>query len=812
MICAKVRLAEVHFAEPPLGGYTYRLGAAVVEPGSRVRVPFGRQMRVGFVTRLDDGADEPGLKDVSEVVDATPLLPPDLLELTKWLADYYLCDWGEAIAAAVPAGLKPRGRPRYRLTDAARAEPWIEGEAGPTADLWRALAAQPLTQLQIRRRFPQGEVCLGRFRRRGWVEAVEAETPHLSESKEILYRWTGAIGFDEAQLSLPKTAARQRRVIEMFRDNDGELGRREISSIATGMGIALRGLVKKGWVEARSVRRSYLSAVQEGLAETAAAAPELSPRQQMAIAEVRNALRAGGYRAFLLYGVTGSGKSLVYLDAVRAALDTGRGAIVLVPEISLTPQLAGRLRRCFGDRVAISHSGMSARERQQIWHLARSGSVSVVVGPRSAVFVPVQRLGLIVVDEEHDDSYKQDAPPPRYHARAAALFRASRAGAVILLGSATPDVVTYQHTRAGRIRLLELPERHQGAGLPAVWVVKWGAQAAGSVFSPQLRSRLEARLERGEQSILLVNRRGFATYVRCPECGSVAKCPNCDITLRYHRVGIKLECHYCGFSQRALDSCPECLGARLRYGGIGTQRVERELELLYPAARVARMDLDTTRGAGSAQDILQGLADRQFDVLLGTQMVAKGHDFPGVTLVGVLGADGELMQPDFRSLERTFRLLVQASGRTGRAGSGEVVIQCLNPSHPALRWVQSSDYRSLFDAEVRFRQPLRYPPFGRLVAITVRGEDVEAVVAASASCRELLAGGLKGYSLLGPAAPAIERLDRLHRRRLLVKLPATGGAAVQAAKEAIRTMAAEIGKRFGPKELQVMVDVDPSEL
>jgi len=808
-----LQLVEVCFTDHPFGPFTYRVpGSLPLEgPGCRVRVPFGKRIRVGLAVTVAPGEDQPNYRDLISAVDGVPVLTQDLLDLTKWLSDYYVCSWGEAIAAAMPARLKPRSKPAYRLSEAAQAEPWLADEEGPSADLWRRLKAAPLTADQIRKRFPRGEEMFEQFRRRGWVEAVEVIARPVKPQSETVYRWCNSLPPADVTASLSKAASRQARIVALFENMAGPISGSTIRKSDAGSGPILKALVGKGWIEASQVPISHLGSAQAVLEETAESAATLTATQEQAIERIKAVLDKGEYHSFLLHGVTGSGKSLVYLEAVQAALDMGKSALVLTPEISLSPQLAGRLRRRFGDQVVISHSGLTPSERQEIWRRARSGQARVVVGARSAVFSPLVNLGLIVLDEEHDDSYKQEAPNPRYHVRAAAQFRASRSKAVVLLGSATPDVTTYHLAEKGRMELLQLPERHQGAPMPAVWVAKWGGFKEGALFSPQLRSRIEKRLERGEQTVLLINRRAFATIVMCSDCGEVATCPNCDISLRYHRVGLKLECHYCGYSQRVVDDCPKCRGRRLKYNGIGTQRVERELEIFFPTARVARMDLDTTRKTGSLQAILSGLAKREFDILLGTQMVAKGHDFPGVTLVGVLNADAELRQADFRAQERTFRLLVQASGRTGRAGVGEVVIQCIDPTHQLLRWVQSADYKALYKSEIAAREALGYPPFGRLIALTLKGPVQDGVAAAASAVKEKLLKSISQERLLGPVTPPAERLEGMYRQRFLIKLPSTGIAVSTATKQALRETVEEILKAFSKQNVQAMIDVDPVE-
>ncbi|MBM3325646.1 MAG: primosomal protein N' [Calditrichaeota bacterium] len=810
-----VRLAEVVFFDTPFGPFTYRvpLDLELESPGSRVKAPFRNRSRIGFVVDLKHGEDKPHYKAISSIIDPKPLLAFDLLELTRWMAEYYLCEWGETLAAAIPVGLKAYGRLKYRLSSVGREVAWMEQESGCAADLWRALYRLPMTLLQIKRHFKDYSDLLDGFRRRGWLETYIEEGKSDGIKYDLIWRWTNALTYAEARIKLPKRAAKLISALDLIQEMGGSALQSDLSRRQKQIGIPLRSLKVKGWLDSERIPVDRFSLSQTGLEETANdLTPVLSPAQQTVVSAVTDSLKAGIFRTHLLYGVTGSGKSLVYLEIVAKMLEMGRDVLVLVPEIALTPQLAGRLRRRFGLHIGITHSGLSNGERRDIWSAVSHGRIKVVVGPRSALFAPLKNLGLIVIDEEHDDSYKQDEPAPRYSGRDAAIKRAQICNATVLLGSATPDVVSFHNASTGRYRLLELPERHQGVHLPSVWVVKWCGQQEGSIFSPHLQTRLNKRLAAGEQTILLLNRRGFATCIRCPDCGEVAKCPNCDIILRYHRVGERLECHYCGWTQRAIDLCPLCGGQRVRYSGVGTQRVERELNIRFPQARLARMDLDTTRVGGSQQKILSGLAQRQFDILLGTQMVAKGHDFPNVTLVGVLAADLEWLEPDFRAVERAFRLLVQAAGRTGRAGAGEVIVQSLNPSHPMLRWVQAHNYEALYKYEIDSRQPLSYPPFGRLITVWLKSRDRGVVQDVAAAMRAKIDAALTNCLTLGPAAPIIERLQGQFRRRILLKLPPRLDAQARENKVRLKFIAQEIRENYSKTDIKVAIDVDPMEV
>ncbi len=808
----EINLAEVHFADQPTGGYTYKIpdGMTGFEAGIRVRVPFSSRRRIGIITRIFTGSDSSQLRDVLEPVDHFPLIPQDILELTRWIADYYMCDWGEAITAAIPAGLKPTGKAKYKLSENGGGEPFIRDEIGPAADLWRGLKKAPLTRGQIQRRFSQGLNLLDRFIRRGWIELVEVEPKRSTPTMIVQWRWTGLMDYEQAIEDLPTNAHKLKKAVRILAEAGGSITQKELGKIQHGLAPMMRNLVKKGWVSQLQVPVTELSQAQAGLEETATGKPVLTPQQAEIVSQVRKSVKSGQYQSFLLHGITGSGKTLVYLDIIAEALALGKGVIVMVPEISLTPQLTGRIRRRFGDDVVVTHSGLSAVERRNVWRMVQQDEVKIVVGPRSVVFAPVQDLGLIVIDEEHDDSYKQSEPAPRYHGRNVALYRAFSSGATVLMGSATPDICSYKNALDGRYRLVELKERYGGGDLPGIWVVTWGSGAKSNCLSPKLEKKLQERLERGEQAILLVNRRGFSTIIRCPDCGEVATCPNCDITLRYHRVGQKLVCHYCGYEQRAVDTCPKCHGHRLNYGGLGTQRLQRELELHFPDARVERMDIDTTHDRGAHQEILSRFARHDFDILIGTQMVAKGHDFPRVTLVGILSADPEWLRPDFRTVEKAYRLLTQASGRTGRAGAGEVVIQAWDPSFPMLRWVQEHNYRKLYDAEIATRKELRYPPFSDLISVLVRGTERDKVNKAAFSLKDKLSAKTSACKILGPAPPSIERIENLYRRILLLKLPRRKLTVAKGVKKILQDAIQEIERSY--KDVKIIVNVDPIEI
>jgi len=558
-------------------------------------------------------------------------------------------------------------------------------------------------------------------------------------------------------------------------------------------------------------REAARDPLEDGPALGAPSVEPLPPTegQAAALAAIETAAAAGGFAPFLLHGITGSGKTEVYLQAIARALERGQGAVVLVPEIALTPQLAARFRARFGALVAVLHSGLGEAERYEQWRLLRTGEARIALGARSAVFAPIAQLGIVVVDEEHDSSFKQEEGV-RYHARDVALVRAQKAGAVCVLGSATPSLESYANAQAGRYALLELHARPTARPLPEVQVVdlrQWRADAESFLTAP-LQTALETTLAAGDQAILFLNRRGFSTFVNCVGCGHAFRCPQCSVSLTYHRAGERLRCHYCGHSEHVPIECLKChgTGTIVRHG-LGTEKVEQALIERFPHARIGRLDRDTAAGKGLA-DVLGRVARREIDILVGTQMVTKGHDFPGVTLVGVLCADGGLAFPDFRAGERTFQLLTQVAGRAGRGDRpGRVIVQTWSPTHAAVRCAQTHDYKAFFAEEKIAREELDYPPRGRLVALRIDGPsevDVRAVAdALGARAREL--GREERFArvtVMGPAEAPLVRLKGRTRWHLWVR-----SVDRTALRAFVRRVTAE-RERFAAS-VRVTVDVDP---
>jgi len=536
--------------------------------------------------------------------------------------------------------------------------------------------------------------------------------------------------------------------------------------------------------------------------------PDLMPEQAEAVRSISGTAAAGTFEVFLLHGVTGSGKTEVYLHCIAALAGTGKGAIVLVPEIALTPQLLGRFRRRFGGRVAVLHSGLTDRERADEYRRISGGLVDVAIGARSAVFAPFPKLGLVVVDEEHENSYKQD-DGLRYHARDVAVVRAKFQDAVCVLGSATPSLESYYNAKAGKYRYVRIANRVDHRPMPGVSIIDVRTQPRESVYAPALIAAVQQRLEKKEQSLLLLNRRGFSSVLICGDCGKAIQCPSCSVSLTFHKSERKLKCHYCDFHRLPPDRCPVCSGVNVKPLGTGTQKVEEEVAALFPNARIARMDSDNTRGR-DAHDRLLGRVDRgEVDILLGTQMIAKGHDFPAVTLVGAVDADVGLNLPDFRSAEKTFQLITQAAGRAGRGdAAGEVIIQTMNPGHYSLRHSMTHDYDGFYGEEIAYRTELGYPPVRRVVKIEVKSSQEKTAADAAKVAKDRVRFLLKGKetTLLGPAPSPVARVRGKYRFQMLL---------LSSKRETLRMLAIEARKAVEDKygrTVQVIVDVDPLNL
>ena len=808
-------VVEVAVPVPLHQTFDYRLPEALrplALVGARVLVPFGNRAATGFIVGLRDAPslDAPALKDVLELLDDTPAIGEELLALCRFVSDYYLAPLGEVLRAAVPAGIERGIDKRVTLTDEGRLRVGLM--KGADAKLLDALVLGPQRWRDVVR---FGAARLEDLARAGLLEiAGENLAPRVKGKKEPWARLVRAPTDEEA--ATLKRAPKQRALLEALRGGEA----RCVSSLREAHGEvadALARLVERGLVvvEQRDVLRDPFSAPP-----IPHPPPPLTVEQARALTPVLLAIDGARFAPFLLHGVTGSGKTEVYLRAIEHALAAGRTALVLVPEISLTPQLAERFRGRFGDDVAVLHSGLTDSERYDQWRRLRGelGSpVRIAVGARSAIFAPLRNVGVIVVDEEHDSSFKQDETP-RYHGRDLALVRGQRAGAVVLLGSATPSLESLHNVRRGKLTELVLSERVHARPMPTMQVVDLStAELVGSrsaMLSRELADALTETVAAGEQAILFLNRRGYSSFVQCRDCGKTYECRHCSVSLTHHQRAGRLLCHYCGYSESVPQRCATCGGDRVGLLGVGTERIEDALRGLLPEARLSRLDRDTVTSRGRLEAILGAFARREVDVLIGTQMVAKGHDFPGVTLVGVMYADQGLHFPDFRASERTFQLLCQVSGRAGRGNRpGRVLVQTYSAGHLALEAALCGEYERFYEYELGLREELAYPPSGRLVAIRCEGANA----ALTRSTADAIGRRARDFaetpayagqlSVLGPAEAPLARLHGKVRYQMLLR---------SRRSDVVRRFARELlpsaGATHHERGVRVIVDVDPMNL
>jgi primosomal protein N' (replication factor Y) len=780
--------AEVAVPLRVMQTFTYRLPIALQQDarlGSRLLVPFGRKRLTGYIVALlqtlDPAADlaDVDIKDAEELLDAEPLLTPEILEITRWVAEYYAAPWGEVLKAALPAGLNATVEQVLTITAEGRDElarlP-INRTATAKARALRLVAEAAEMALRILAQHI-GEARAGAvardLERAGWIKLTHRARSVLARAKRR--KAVRLLPVEEHVASEPARALSkaQQRIIETLIEEGGEAGFADLLEAADASASTIQTLEKRRLVEVfvRNVRRDPLAtATLPELEEM-----ELTKAQAAALKEIEKPLAEGRYAAFLLHGVTGSGKTEIYIRAMRAALLQGRTAMMLVPEIALTPVFSRRLRAHFGDRVAIFHSSLTTGERFDEWSRLKRGEARVVIGTRSAVFAPISNLGLVVIDEEHETSYRQQESP-YYNGRDTAIVRASREGAVVVLGSATPSLESFNNARSGKYGYLQLAQRIANRAMARAEIIDmrevFARHGRPEVFSEELFKAIDETHERGEQSIILLNRRGYSSFVLCRSCGESIQCPNCDVTLTYHRSEMSIICHYCNHRRASPTRCPACEGKYIYYVGEGTEQIEEMLQKRFPKLRIARLDRDTTSRRKLFERAILEFGAGELDMLVGTQMLAKGHDFPNVTLVGVVSVDAGLALPDFRSAERTFQLITQVAGRAGRGElAGRVLIQTYHPNHYALKHACAQDYAGFYEEEIRYRRSLNYPPFVALASLLIHGEDFTRTQTTAAALRKALdeANTDRACRILGPAPAPLARLRGEHRIHLLVK-------------------------------------------
>jgi primosomal protein N' (replication factor Y) len=765
-------IVEVAVGLPVSSTFHYRIPEKMRDSlriGMRVLVPFKGRKVTGFSIDLVEKPPkgvEGKLREVEDLLDEAPLIDPQMLRFYRWISDYYLYPLGEVIKTGLPPGLQLKSELILGLTQDGT-ESLARGDLQPLQEkvFKEIVRCGKVSLKKILRIFP-GEVSKSQIF--SWKSKGLLRIDAGIEGKEVKPKFEKVVSYG-GSASAQSISRKQAEILNWLKEKRdvsySELSKRFKSPSKSIQSLQAKGLLSLSTREVcRDLSlRSELKPYPK---------PDPTPGQKGALDEIAEGIHSKRFSPFLIHGVTGSGKTEIYLRGIEEVLAQGREAIVLVPEISLTPQLLSRFKDRFGENLALLHSGLGRGERFDQWRRIWKGEVKIALGARSAIFAPFKNVGIIVVDEEHDASYKQE-DKLKYHARDAAVVRAKQVEATLLLGSATPSLESFYNTEKGKFRLLNLPERIEGKPLPRVEVVD--VRKEGNLLSEKLRIALQKNVEDKKQSLLFLNRRGFANFILCPECGQTFKCPNCSVTLTYHLRDRSLRCHYCDYRTQAPGDCPKCQGHRLQGMGTGTERLEQEVKSLFPQSQVGRMDRDTTSRRRSHLQILKRLESGSIDILIGTQMIVKGHDFPNVTFVGVVSADTSLHFPDFRSSERTFQLLTQVAGRAGRGEfSGEVVIQTFNPDHYSILTAKDHDYMGFYKEEIQFRSALEYPPFSRLINFRLAGNSEKRTKGMAEEMGRigqflLKKGYGKGIEILGPSSAPFAKMRGKFRWQMMAK-------------------------------------------
>ncbi|MCK4391232.1 MAG: primosomal protein N' [Desulfobacterales bacterium] len=807
---------EVAVALPVSCSFTYE----VPEPlrpwamvGKRVLVPFKNLQATGYILELLHSTNRRGIKKILDILDDTPMFPSSMIPFFRWIADYYRYPIGEVIKGALPGGLNITHVETISMTEKGRSA--LAGSSLKPLDRTVLEVVGVRGPLRLRALYKEfknelSAKALGSLERAGWIMRERRLKPGRVRPK--MDRYVRAV---EGRFSAESLSQVRRHILKIVEEH-GEISIQALKVQVPLAGQYVKKMADDGFLTVVE-RCVYRDPFGEPIAPDAGG-PVLTTEQGSVVGRVLNAF-GKGFQTYLLYGVTASGKTEVYMRAVAAALERGEEALILVPEIALISQMERLFRARFGECVALLHSGLSKGERFDQWMRILRKEAKVAIGARSAIFAPFEHLGLIVVDEEHDDSYKSASRGLRYHARDLAVVRARFHGAVALLGSATPSVASYYNMQTRKFRGLNLSKRIENRLLPEVTVVDLreptGRSRAKPFITKELKDAITETLHRGEQTLLFLNRRGFANYPACVHCGTPVRCRNCDITMTLHQEANAFKCHYCGYTRARAIRCEACGSSKIKLIGLGTEKVEATIKEMFPEVRVARMDRDTTARKGALVKILKDLKEGAVDILIGTQMVAKGHDYPNITLVGIICADLSLNFPDFRAGERTFQLLAQVAGRAGRGQQpGRVILQTFNPDHFCILTARDQDYGAFYDHEIRFRETLKYPPFSRLIQIMMTGRDKEETAQYAQNlgeiCRALQSENQtyrKDVKLLGPVAAPLARLHRRYRWQILLK-----GLKPGPLHSLTRTLMGRAQKTIRKGAVKVVVDVDPVDM
>ncbi|MGB8580150.1 MAG: primosomal protein N' [Candidatus Sulfotelmatobacter sp.] len=797
--------------------FTYRVpGEAAPVVGGRVLVPFRQQRLTGVVVELHDRKPSVTIKPLLNVLDIAPVLDEQLLRLGRWIADYYLAPLGEVFRTMLPLNAEFKRAIAYRITAQGRMALHLAGMSGSSArsrrtpeeqaaefrvlDYLTAQESETGDSAQVREESLRSATRVSKLILSGMMRKKWLMREDVSDVRDA----TRTIRIARLKSSVGKLNDNQKKLVETLAASGGRVAVEMLQELEVPR-TTLATLIKRGLIEIVEEPASF--AVSRSKPRPSRLEFDFNAAQRAALNCLRETVETRKFSGILLHGVTGSGKTAVYLAGMRAVLDAGRSAILLVPEIGLTPAIAADLHQIFGEEVAILHSALSDKERAQQWHRIKSGEARVVVGTRSAVFAPVSDLALIIVDEEHDSSYKQEETP-RYHARDVAVVRAKMANAVVVLGSATPSLESYFNAKKNKYALVELPDRVEQRPLPEVEIIdmRQEFQETGheQVISRKLAAEIKDRLDRKEQVMVLLNRRGYSPVVLCRTCGKKLECQNCAIALTHHKREHRMICHYCGYTAPVPKMCVHCGSEYVYFIGTGSEKLEELLHGMFPQARIARLDRDTVRGHEDFERILNALNQGELDILVGTQMIAKGHDIHGVTLVGVVGADAALGMPDFRAAERTFQLLTQVAGRAGRGQSpGKVILQTYFQDHYAVQYAAQHDFAGFYDKELRFRSWMHYPPYAALANVLVRSDKLDEALQWSGTLGKWFEQTRhEGVRVLGPATAPIMRLKRDYRYHFVLKSQSR-----EKLNATLRAMLAYAAQQKIPRT-QVIVDVD----
>jgi len=797
--------------------FTYRVPAdATPVVGARVLVPFRQQRMTGVVVELHDRKPAITIKSVLSVLDVAPVFDDPLLRLGRWIADYYLAPLGEVFRTMLPLNAEFKRGTAYRITAEGQMALHLAGMSGSSARSQRTPEEQAaefrvLDYLSAQEPAPGETIQVREETLRSSTRVSKVVLTGMVRKKWLVREDISAVrdATRTVKIALLKSAAgklneNQRKLIETLAASGGQVPLDTLQALEVPR-TTLSTLVKRGLIEV--IEQPAVFAISSSKPRPSRLELDFNLAQQGALNRLREAVEMRKFSGILLHGVTGSGKTAVYLAGMRAVLEAGRSAILLVPEIGLTPAVAADLHQIFGDEVAILHSALSDKERAQQWRRIKSGEARIVVGTRSAVFAPVADLALIIVDEEHDSSYKQEETP-RYHARDIAVMRAKMADAVVVLGSATPSLESYFNAKKNKYVLVELPDRVEQRPLPEVEIIdmRQEFQETGheQVISRKLAAEIKERFDRNEQVMVLLNRRGYSPLVLCRTCGKTLECQNCAIALTHHKREHKMVCHYCGYTAPVPKACVHCGSEYVHFLGTGSEKLEELLHGMFPQARVARLDRDTVRGHEDFERTLNALSDGELDLVVGTQMIAKGHDIHGVTLVGVVGADSALGMPDFRAAERTFQLLTQVAGRAGRGQiPGKVILQTYFQDHYAVQYAAHHDFAGFYEKELRFRSWMHYPPYSALANVLVRSNQLDQALQWSGTIGKWFEQTRhEGVRVLGPATAPIMRLKRDYRYHFVLKSPSR-----EKLNATLRAMLDYAAQQKIPRT-QVIVDVD----